>query len=60
MIRRLYIEPDPRLDMAPFGTATFTQSEVNGDYLGFENNIAAWRTSNWATTGSTSLLDHRQ
>jgi hypothetical protein len=27
---------------APFGKATFTQSEVNGDYLGFGNNIAAW------------------
>jgi hypothetical protein len=27
---------------APFGTETFTQSEVNGDYLGFGNNIAAW------------------
>jgi len=27
---------------APFSTVTFTQSEVNGDYLGFGNNIAAW------------------
>jgi hypothetical protein len=27
---------------APFGTATFTQCQVNGDYLGFGNNIAAW------------------
>jgi hypothetical protein len=30
------------LHPAPFGTATFTQCEVNGDYLGFGNNIAAW------------------
>ncbi len=30
------------LPPAPFGTATFTQSEVNGDYLGFGNNIDAW------------------
>jgi hypothetical protein len=30
------------LHPAPFGTATFTQSEVNGDYLGFGDNIAAW------------------
>ena len=27
---------------APFGTATFTQSQVNGDYLGFGNTIFAW------------------
>jgi len=27
---------------APFGTVTFTQSQVNGDYLGFGNNIDAW------------------
>ena len=26
----------------PFGSVTFTQCEVNGDYLGFGNNIAAW------------------
>jgi hypothetical protein len=27
---------------APFGTATFTQCQVNGDYLGYGNNIAGW------------------
>ena len=27
---------------APFGTATFTQCQVNGDYLGFGNTIFAW------------------
>jgi hypothetical protein len=27
---------------APFGTVRFTQSEVNGDYLGFGNTIFAW------------------
>jgi hypothetical protein len=27
---------------APFSTVTFTQSQVNGDYLGFGDNIAAW------------------
>jgi len=27
---------------APLGSATFTQYQVNGDYLGFGNNVTAW------------------
>jgi len=46
------------LRVAPFGSVTFTKVQVNGDYLGFGNNLTSWflRLGSSGTNISTGAI----